>query len=100
MIMEECWKSIDTEGRYEVSNLGNIRSFVDFHGKLVSFPHKIHVHKGNSGYLMAVLYINGGHKNFLVHRLVAQAFIPNPNNYKCVNHKDENKCNNIVDNLE
>lgn len=43
---------------------------------------------------------NGKRKGFRVHRLVATAFILNPNNYYCINHKDENKLNNNVDNLE
>ena len=52
------------------------------------------------GYYSVVLSKNGILKIFKVHRLVAQAFIPNPNNYKEVNHKDENKANNVVTNLE
>ena len=54
----------------------------------------------NSGYLRITLTKNGKHYHKLVHRLVAQAFIPNPNNLSQVNHKDENKLNNCVDNLE
>lgn len=46
------------------------------------------------------LYKNGKAKKIKMHRLVAETFIPNPNNYPCVNHKDENKLNNCVDNLE
>lgn len=52
------------------------------------------------GYLQVSLSKNGKTKTFKVHRLVAQAFIPNPNNLPQVNHKDENKQNNCVDNLE
>lgn len=55
---------------------------------------------GNSQYLRVKVSINGKRKKYLVHRLVAMAFIPNPNNYKCVNHKDGNKLNNNVSNLE
>ena len=53
------------------------------------------------GYLRVMLYDNEGKtKSFLVHRLVALAFLPNPNNYDCINHKDENKKNNDISNLE
>ena len=55
---------------------------------------------GTSGYLEVDLRKNGTHKYCRIHRLVAQAFIPNPNNYPCVNHKDENKRNNLLENLE
>jgi hypothetical protein len=95
--MEE-WRRIND--RYEVSNLGNVRSYVDFHGKIGTTPHVLKLHKGNHGYLMVMLYSEDKHKYVLVHRLVAEAFIPNPNGYRCVNHKDENKENNIVGNLE
>ena len=96
--MEEQWRPINE--RYEVSNFGNIRSYVDFHGKIGTVPHLLKPHKGNNGYYMIMLYFKNKHKYMPVHRLVATAFIPNPNNYRCVNHKDENKLNNSVDNLE
>ena len=57
-------------------------------------------YKNQLGYLRVVLSKNGIVKKYSVHRLVAEAFLPNPNNYPCVNHKDENKLNNNVDNLE
>lgn len=56
--------------------------------------------KDKDGYLLVQLWKNGKLKSFRVHRLVAQAFIPNPDNLPCVNHKDEDKTNNNVDNLE
>ena len=59
--------------------------------------------KGNlhhSGYLLVSLSKDGKRKQFGVHRLVATAFLDNPNNYPCVNHKDENKQNNNLQNLE
>lgn len=54
----------------------------------------------SQGYLTVILYKNGKIKNYKIHRLVAEAFIPNPNNYPCVNHKDENPSNNCINNLE
>lgn len=56
--------------------------------------------KDSNGYLCVNLSENGKKKKFLIHRLVAQAFIPNPDNLPEVNHKDEDKTNNYVDNLE
>lgn len=56
--------------------------------------------KGRNGYLLVVLCKNGKMKTFRIHRLVAEAFIPNPNNLPQVNHKDEDKTNNHVENLE
>lgn len=53
-----------------------------------------------NGYKYVQLYKNGKGKMLLVHRLVAEAFIPNPNSFPCVNHIDENKENNTVENLE
>ena len=55
---------------------------------------------GDNGYYKVGLYRNGKAKNFKIHRLVAEAFIPNPNNYPQVNHIDGHKNNNCVDNLE
>lgn len=100
--MEEKWKDIEGyEGIYQVSNLGNVRSLYFKNNK-----YKIDRIKERSktldkkGYLRVILCKDGKIKNFQVHRLVAQAFIPNPNNYNEVNHKDENPSNNRVDNLE
>ncbi len=56
--------------------------------------------KNNNGYLHVSLYKNGEPKQFQIHRLVAEAFIPNPENLPEVNHRDEDKTNNSVDNLE
>ena len=56
--------------------------------------------KNAGDYFQVCLNKNGKQKNFYIHRLVAQAFIPNPDNLPCVNHKDENKTNNNVENLE
>ena len=89
--MFEEWKDIKGyEGLYQVSNLGNVRR----NGK--------NLRPGISkiGYPLVVLSKNGKAKSIFVHKLVAIAFLPNPNNLKCVNHKDESRGNNRADNLE
>lgn len=89
------------EGLYEVSDLGRVRSlnrYVNYYGGLRLAKGKILKPVSVSGGYLQV-YI--GKKNVkLVHRLIAEAFIPNPNNLPCVNHKDENKTNNKLENLE
>jgi hypothetical protein len=62
--------------------------------------HPMSPHKDTKGYYQVCLRNDKGKKMFVIHRLVAMAFIPNQNNYKQINHKDENKTNNNVDNLE
>ena len=99
---EEIWKDVKGyEGLYKISNFGNV----------VSLPNQ--THKGyiilkqriSNGYYQVALYKDGKAKNFCVHRLVAEAFIPNPDNLPQVGHKDENNfktgddCNNHVNNL-
>ena len=97
--MNEIWKDIDGyEGLYQVSNLGQVKSIRDKYG---NYREKILKQgKRKDGYLYVNLYKEGKRKYNLVHRLVANAFIPNPNGYTCVNHKDENPLNNCVSNLE
>lgn len=92
--MQEIWKDVvGYEGLYQVSSFGRIKSL--FRDKRILKPQK-NIH----GYLKVGLYKNGKCKIFNIHNLVANAFIENPNNYKYVNHKDENKTNNRVENLE
>lgn len=68
---------------------------------VAKYNERIYIQRKNKwGYLTVCLTENGKRKTFLVHRLIAEAFIPNPNKFKYVNHKDENKANNIVENLE
>ena len=102
-IINEIWKPIaGFEGLYEVSNLGRVRSLdrVDDMGRL----RKGKIRKPNLDsrgyYLMVNLWKNGTPSMWLVHRLVARAFLPNEMKHKEVNHKDENKTNNCVSNLE
>lgn len=90
----ELWKAISGyEGLYEVSNLGNVRSL--FRYKKVLKPWDI-----GTGYLMVSLSKDKSRRTFFVHRLVASAFIENPENKPQVNHLDENRANNNVSNLE
>lgn len=90
--MEEIWRPVvGYEGLYEVSSTGQVRNC---RGKLLR-PGPDH-----NGYLKCVLCKKGKTKTIYIHRLVAQAFIPNPMYLKQVNHKDEDKSNNNVDNLE
>lgn len=95
--MEE-WEDIaGYEGLYQVSNLGRVKSL----GNNKSRNEKIIKPRSNKdGYLLVGLYNEGKGKNHRVHRLVAQAFINNPDNKPEVNHKDEDKTNNCVENLE
>lgn len=92
--MTEVYKKIEGYSNYEVSNLGNVRS-LNYNKIKILKP----IIKPN-GYLHVALSKNGKVKYFLVHRLVAEAFIPNLNNLPQVNHKDENPLNNCVTNLE
>ena len=92
--MQEIWKDIDGyDGKYQVSNFGNVRTN-DFRGKGTRRLLKLTVN--SIGY--KVVRLNGKLK--LVHRLVAEAFIPNPKGLPQVNHLDEIRSNNCVDNLE
>ena len=97
--MEEVWKDIEGyEGLYQVSNLGNVKSLVDSNG--VAREKILKPIIASNWYLKVDLCKNKTKKRFLVHRLVAKAFIENTNNYPCVNHKDESRINNVVENLE
>lgn len=106
---QEIWKSVvGFEGRYEVSNKGNVRSCGISYTKKsqpgVSFyrkPHLMGVQRYSNGYLFVNLTKESRNTiQVSVHRLVADAFLPNPNNLPCVNHKDEDRTNNRVENLE
>lgn len=86
--MTEIWKDIvGYEGLYQVSNLGRVRN---------KYMHILRPRPDKNGYLR----VNLLKRFYSVHRLVANTFISNPNNYTEINHKDENKSNNSVGNLE
>lgn len=104
---EEVWKPVAEEGFeefYEVSNFGRIRSVdrvveskrgpLNYKGRIISTS------LNDDGYPSFNFCYAGKKKNVKVHQVVAKVFIPNPNNHPEVNHKDEVKTNNHVDNLE
>lgn len=110
-MQQEEWRQVKGfEGLYEVSSFGRVRSLDrtrvvgtknggktkrSIKGAILS------QYIGNTGYKEIGLYSGPNtSKVHLIHRLVAEAFIPNPNNYRTVNHKDGNKLNNQVENLE
>ena len=96
--MEEIWKDVvGYEGLYKVSNKGNVKSL---NWKKRGYAKNLWLKPHKNGYWQVELAKDGVKKCFVVHRLVASAFIPNPNSYPQVNHKDENKKNNCVENLE
>lgn len=104
--MKEEWRPVvGFEGFYEVSNIGRVRSIAVYSHKYQRVitrkcPSMKALETTNDGYKRVLLCLYGVHHHCAVHRLVAMAFIPNNNNYPCINHKDENPSNNVVDNLE
>lgn len=87
--MDEIWRPC-IDGNHFISNTGKVK----YKNKIMATEHN------HLGYESVKIMVNGQRKHFKVHRLVALAFIPNPNNYPVVNHKDENPRNNSVNNLE
>lgn len=104
--MKEIWKNINGyEGFYCVSNMGRVKSVKRLirrnDGTIQKTrSHILRLHQTGNGYYQVQLSKNNKSKYLLVHRLVAEAFLSNPENKKQVNHKDGNKKNNNVDNLE
>jgi hypothetical protein len=100
--MEEIWKPVvGFDDYYEVSNHGRIKNT----GIRESKYNNVKKQRIKSldivcGYLCTKLWVNGKCKHMLLHRAIAQAFIPNPDSLPCVNHKDCNKLNNNISNLE
>ena len=92
---KEVWKNIKGyEGLYQISNLGNVKSFKNKNEKLLK------PQADKNGYLRLGLRKENNRKFYSIHRLVAQHFIDNPSNKKQVNHIDGDKTNNVVSNLE
>ena len=90
--MEEIWRDIEGyEGLYQVSSFGRVKRVTT--GRILKGS------KDTDGYLRITLSKNGVKSNHKIHRLVAQAFIPNTENKSQVNHIDENKTNNMISNL-
>ncbi len=106
--MKEIWKDIKGyEGLYQISNYGRVKSLpkkaLRRYGTYRNVKERIlKTSKSykHSPYSSVIIRKDGVPKTVSVHRLVAEHFIPNPKNYKYINHKDENKLNNRVDNLE
>lgn len=112
--MQEKWKNIKGyENKYAVSSTGRVKSLPrttyitykngvvqsrDLQGGIMNLA--IGKIRGKKAYYVVALWKDGKKKHFRIHRLVALHFVENPNNYSMVNHKDENKLNNKVENLE
>lgn len=106
-LSQELWKAvIGWEGLYEVSNFGRIKALkkdvIRKNGCIQKYPERLMSTKPmkHTGYVMVDFSKNGTKLHQLVHRLVAEAFIPNPENKPCINHKDYVRYNNYVKNLE
>jgi len=90
----ELWKEIDDYEKYFISSKGRVKSTKFIQPRILK-PYK----QPLSGHLIVALTKNGIGKTFLVHRLLANAFIPNPGSNPCIDHKDRNPENNSVANL-
>ncbi len=105
--INEAWETVQGFENYMVSNLGNVKSVEHLahhprarRGVAIKRGHLLKPNTNHKGYLMVKLYNGHKAKSIAIHRLVAKAFIPNPDNLPQINHKDENKQNNCVNNLE
>ena len=99
--MEEIWKDIKGyEGRYQISNFGRVKSLIYPKEKIMNIYNFRRDGEKGKGYWRVRLIKNSSYKYFFVHRLVAEAFIPNPNNYATVNHINGDKTDNRAENLE
>lgn len=100
----EVWRTIPGWDLYEVSNFGNVRgkrrTIINNKGSYVRRQVSIKPRKDKHGYYQFHMVQDGRKKLMKVHRAVAMAFIPNPENKPCVNHIDNNPANNRLDNLE
>ena len=97
MSSNEIWKTIENYPNYMVSNYGNIMSL---NYRRTSKPHILKQGTNNDGYKLVCLHNENGNKMMTVHRIVAEAFIFNKFNYNEINHKNNNRSDNRVSNLE
>lgn len=104
--MKEIWKPVvGFEEYFTISNLGKLKRIKEVQNLFGRTKREVEINRIvkptlDRGYLKINLSINGKRTLKYIHRMVAEAFIPNPNNYKEVNHKDNNPSNNNVNNLE
>ena len=107
LIRKEQWKPIEGASRYQISNFGRVKSLerwtpIGKKGTMRFRPESIMVgcDFGHEYLKVNLTYDNGKVKNRKIHRLVLEAFVPNPHKKRCVNHMDFNRCNNHIDNLQ
>lgn len=99
--MKEIWKDIEGyECYYQISNFGRVKSLERISTQNVLIKERLLKQNIRKEYYYVELNKDGYAKKYSIHRLVGQAFISNPENYPCINHIDENKLNNNVENLE
>ena len=91
--MKEIWKTINEHPDYKVSNIGRVKS-IKFNKERILKTQNV------NGYQRVILFSDGKYKNMYIHRLLAEAFIPNPDNLPEVNHRNEIKTDNRLENLE
>ena len=99
----ETWKDIrGYEGIYQISNLGSVKRISNIHWCNLKYRDNYYLKPldNGKGYLRIKLTVNNKSRRVMLHRLIAEAFIENPNNYPFVNHIDGNKKNNNLNNLE
>lgn len=97
--MKEIWKYIEGYEDYMISNLGRVKSNQSYNNPKHEWRY-LTPSDNSKGYKLVGLVKEGKRKNYYIHRLVASSFIPNPNNFKEINHIDNDKNNNCADNLE
>ena len=92
----EIWKEIEGHTGYQISDYGRVRSFKNNRHGLCNTPHILKTDINSNGYERVCL---GNNHRMFVHKLVANTFVPNPDNYPIVRHKDDDRLNNRADNL-